>query len=219
MPPIPEVHWCPCVFLLVGEIQINPTAAGLFHFHNLSGIHLLVVVSSSSLSWEEIPYRFPILWRLGPILPELLRTICVCLECNQLMVFHEGSASLLRHLCFYLWQSVLMKLCLLFWNARTESEAKVGWIWNLCPAAFTVVSNPRSQRFRYCADEPRGRLPRLFGFAFFSYRYLWKFYVILILPVPPDHTLGHSLTVCLILLYLLYQWWVLSLPFWVFEIG
>ena len=219
MPPIPEVHWCPCVFLLVGEIQINPTAAGLFHFHNLSGIHLLVVVSSSSLSWEEIPYRFPILWRLGPILPELLRTICVCLECNQLMVFHERSASLLRHLCVYLWQSVLMKLCLLFWNARTESEAKVGWIWNLCPAAFTVVSNPRSQRFRYCADEPRGRLPRLFGFAFFSYRYLWKFYVILILPVPPDHTLGHSLTVCLILLNLLCQWWVLSLSFWVFEIG
>ena len=119
----------------------------------------------------------------------------------------------------FLFMTVLMKLCLLFWNARTESEAKVGWIWNLCPAAFTVVSNPRSQRFRYCADEPRGRLPRLFGFDFFSYRYLWKFYVILILPVPPDHTLGHSLTVCLILLNLLCQWWVLSLPFWVFEIG
>ena len=196
MSPIPEGHWCPCVLLAVGETQINPTAAGLFQFCNLSGIHMLVMVSLS-LSWEEIPYRFPILWRLGPILSELLRTVDFSLECAQLMVFHEGSASLLRYLSFYLWRSMLMKLCLLFWDARTESGAKVGWIWNLCPAAFTVVLNPRSQRFRYCADEPRWRLPRLFGFDFFSYRCLWKFYVILILMVPHDHSLGHSVTVCL----------------------
>lgn len=198
MSPIPEGHWCPCVLLSVGETHINPTAAGLFHICNLSGIHVLVLVSFS-LSWEEIPYRFPILRRLGPILSELLRTVYFSLECGQLMVFHEGSASLLRYLSFYLWWLMLMKLCLLFWNARTESEAKVGWIWNLCPAAFTVVLNPRSQRFRHCTYEPRWRLPRLFGFDFFffSYRCLWKFYVILILMVPHDHSLGHSVTVCL----------------------
>lgn len=138
--PIPEAHWCPYAFLRVGEIQMNPTAAGLFQFCNLSGIHLLVMVSFS-LSWEEIPYRVSILWKLGSILSELLRTVYFSLECGQLMVFHEGSTSLLRCLSFYLWWSMLMKLCLVFWNARTESEAKVGWIWNICRAAFTVGSN------------------------------------------------------------------------------